>query len=56
VLASAHKETARNVIQKFNANGLDVLKAGPHRPYNISATFAAEKIEQLFSSNQFCRI
>jgi transposase len=61
VLASARKETARriartlgcddqtvrNVIQKFNAIGLDVLKAGSHRPHNISAAFAPEKIEQL---------
>jgi len=61
VLASARKETARriartlgcddqtvrNVIKKFNAIGLDVLKAGSHRPHNISATFTAEKMEQL---------
>jgi transposase len=61
VLASARKETARriarilgcddqtvrNVIQKFNAIGLGVLKAGSHRPHNISAAFAPEKIEQL---------
>jgi transposase len=61
LLASARKETARriarilgcddqtvrNVIQKFNAIGLDVLKAGSHRPHNISAAFAPEKIEQL---------
>ncbi len=61
VLASARKETARriartlgcddqtvrNVIKKFNATGLDVLKAGSHRPHKITATFTAEKIEQL---------
>jgi len=61
VLASARKETARRIartlgcddqtvrngIQKFNAIGLDVLKAGSHRPHNISAAFAPEKIEQL---------
>jgi len=61
VLASAGKETARriartlgcddqtvrNVIKKFNAIGVDVLKAGSRRPHNISATFAPEKIEQL---------
>jgi transposase len=61
VLASARKETARrigrtlgcddqtvrNVIKKFNAVGLDVLKAGSHRPHNILAAFAPEKIEQL---------
>jgi transposase len=61
VLASARKETARrigrtlgcddqtvrNVIQRFNAIGLDVLKAGSHRPHNILAAFAPEKIEQL---------
>jgi transposase len=61
VLASARKETARriartlgcddqtvrNVIQKFNAIGLGVLKAGSHRPHNISAAFAPEKIDQL---------
>jgi transposase len=61
VLASAGKETARqiarrlgcddqtvrNVIKKFNASGLDVLKAGSHRPHNISVTFTAEKVEQL---------
>jgi len=61
VLASARKETARriartlgcddqtvrNVIKKFNASGLDVLKAGSHRPHNISATFTPEKIELL---------
>jgi transposase len=61
VLASARRETARriartlgcddqtvrNVIKKFNATGLDVLKAGSHRPHNISATFTPEKIEQL---------
>lgn len=61
VLASARKETARriartlgcddqtvrNVIKKFNATGLDVLKAGSHRPHNITATFTSEKIEQL---------
>jgi len=61
VLASARKETARriartlgcddqtvrNVIKKFNATGLEVLKAGSHRPHNISATFTPEKIERL---------
>ncbi len=61
VLASARKETARriartlgcddqtvrNVIKKFNACGLDVLKAGSHRPHKITATFTPEKIEQL---------
>jgi transposase len=61
VLASARKETARriartlgcddqtvrNVIKKFNTMGLEVLKAGSHRPHNISATFTPEKIEQL---------
>jgi transposase len=61
VLASAGKETARriartlgcddqtvrNVIKKFNAIGVDVLKAGSRRPHNISATFAPEKIERL---------
>jgi transposase len=61
VLASARGETARriahtlgcddqtvrNVIKKFNATGLDVLKAGSRRPHNISATFTPEKIEQL---------
>lgn len=61
VLASARKETARriartlgcddqtarNVIKKFNAIGLDVLKAGSRRPHNISAAFAPEKIERL---------
>jgi transposase len=61
VLASARKETARriartlgcddqtvrNVIKKFNATGLEVLKAGSHRPHNISATFTLEKIERL---------
>ena len=61
VLASARKETARriartlgcddqtvrNVIKKFNACGLGVLKAGSHRPHKITATFAPEKIEQL---------
>jgi len=61
VLASARKETARqiartlgcddqtvrNVIKKFNTSGLDVLKAGSHRPHNISATFTPEKIERL---------
>jgi len=61
VLASAGQETARriartlgcddqtvrNVIKKFNAVGLDVLKAGSHRPHNISAAFAPEKMEQL---------
>ena len=61
VLASARKETARriartlgcddqtvrNVIKKFNAIGLDVLKAGSHRPHKIAATFTPEKIDQL---------
>lgn len=61
VLASARKETARriartlgcddqtvrNVIKKFNANGLDVLKAESRRPHHISATFVPEKIEHL---------
>ena len=61
VLASARKETARriartlgcddqtvrNVIKKFNASGLDVLKAGSHRPHKITATFTPEKMEQL---------
>jgi len=61
VLASARKETARriartlgcddqtvrNVIKKFNASGLDVLKAGSHRPHHITATFTPETIEQL---------
>lgn len=61
VLASARKETARriartlgcddqtvrNVIKKFNAAGLDVLKAGSHRPHKITATFTLEKIERL---------
>jgi transposase len=61
VLASARKETARriartlgcddqtvrNVIKKFNATGLDVLKAGSRRPHNISMTFTPEKIERL---------
>lgn len=61
VLASARKETARriartlgcddqtvrNVIKKFNAIGLDVLKAGSRRPHKIRVTFAPEKIERL---------
>lgn len=61
VLASARKETARriartlgcddqtvrNVIKKFNTTGLEVLKAGSHRPHNISVTFTPEKIERL---------
>jgi transposase len=61
VLASARQETARriaqtlgcddqtvrNVIKKFNTIGLEVLKAGSHRPHNISAAFAPEKVEQL---------
>jgi transposase len=61
VLTSARRETARriartlgcddqtvrNVIKKFNATGLDVLKAGSHRPHHISATFTPEKIELL---------
>jgi len=61
VLASARKETARriartlgcddqtvrNVIKKFNASGLDVLKAGSRRPHNISMTFTPEKVERL---------
>ena len=61
VLASARKETARriartlgcddqtvrNVIKRFNACGLEVLKAGSHRPHKITATFTPEKIEQL---------
>lgn len=61
VLASAHKETARriartlgcddqtvrNVIKKFNANGLEVLKAGSHRPHHILATFPPKTIERL---------
>lgn len=61
VLASARKETARriartlgcddqtvrNVIKKFNAIGLDVLKAGSHRPHHISAAIAPEKLEKL---------
>jgi transposase len=61
VLASARKETARriartlgcddqtvrNVIKKFNIIGLDVLKAGSHRPHTISVAVAPEKIEQL---------
>jgi transposase len=61
VLASVRKETARriartlgcddqtvrNVIKKFNATGLDVLKAGSRRPHNISMTFTPEKIEWL---------
>jgi transposase len=61
VLASARKETARriartlgcddqtvrNVIKKFNATGLEVLKSGSHRPYKITTTFTPEKIEQL---------
>jgi transposase len=60
-LASARKETARriartlgcddqtvrNVIKKFNASGLDVLKAGSHRPDTIIATFTPDKMEQL---------
>lgn len=61
VLASARQETARriartlgcddqtvrNVIKKFNTIGLEVLKAGSHRPHNISAAFAPKKVEQL---------
>jgi transposase len=61
VLASARKETARriartlgcddqtvrNVIKKFNASGLDVLKAGSHRPHKVTATFTPEKMERL---------
>lgn len=61
VLASARKETARriartlgcddqtvrNAIKKFNTTGLEVLKAGSHRPHNISVTFTPEKIERL---------
>jgi Winged helix-turn helix len=61
VLASARKETARqivrtlccddqtvrNAIKKFNASGLDVLKAGSHRPHHITATFPSETIERL---------
>lgn len=37
----------RNVIKGFNANGLEILKAGSHRPHNLSATFPAEKVEPL---------
>jgi len=40
-------QTVRNVIKKFNATGLDVLKAGSRRPHHILATFTPEKIEQL---------
>lgn len=61
VLASARGETARriartlgcddqtvrNVIKGFNAKGLEILKAGSHRPHTISATFPAEKLEPL---------
>jgi transposase len=61
VLASERKETARkiartlgcddqtvrNVIKKFNTTGLEVLKAGSHRPHNISVTFTPEKLERL---------
>jgi transposase len=61
VLASARKETARriartlgcddqtvrNVIKQFNTTGLDVLKAGSHRPHKMSTTFTAEKVELL---------
>jgi transposase len=61
VLASARKESARriartlgcddqtvrNVIKKFNATGLDVLKAESREPHDISARFIPEKIEQL---------
>lgn len=61
VLASARGETARriaqslgcddqtvrNVINGFNAKGLEILKAGSHRPHNISVTFPAEKVEPL---------
>ena len=61
VLASARRETARriartlgcddqtvrNVIKGFNVNGLEILKAGSHRPHKISATFTAETVEPL---------
>jgi transposase len=61
VLASSRKETARkiarsfgcddqtvrNVIKQFNHTGLEVLKAGSHRPHHLQSTFTEEKIEQL---------
>jgi transposase len=61
VLASSRKETARkiarglgcddqtvrNVIKQFNSTGLEVLKAGSHRPHQILSTFTEENIEPL---------
>lgn len=61
VLASARKETARriartlgcddqtvrNVIKKFNAIGLEALKAGSRRPHTIATAIAPEKIDRL---------
>jgi transposase len=44
---STNDETVRQVIKKFNRQGLKVLEAGSRRPHHTSAAFRADQADQI---------